>query len=372
MSPPQAPKTTAATRTPVPIHKNSAPKESANKTPSPSKPKEISIALQGGGAHGAFAWGVLDCLLEDGRLTPNAVVGTSAGAMNASVLAHGLERGGNEYARTELRKFWEKVSKASLGSPMQPTFFDRVFSPGNINLSPGWIFHDMVTRNFSPYQLNPLNSNPLRKILGSIVDFQALQHTEKVKLFICASNVLSGRIKVFSGQDISLDAVMASACLPEVFQAVEVKGEYYWDGGYMGNPPLYPLFYHTDCRDVLIIQINPINITELPTTAHTISDRVNTLSFNSSLMREMRTINFVSNLIESGYDRGGTLKKINIHTIDAEDVMQNLGVSSKLNADWSFLTHLFEIGRERTRAFLDQHYKDVGERSTTDIKEKFL
>jgi NTE family protein len=334
--------------------------------------KRINIALQGGGAHGAFAWGVLDRILEDDRLEVEGLVGTSAGAMNAAVVAYGLSRGGAAAARDSLTEFWRRIAGAACFSPLQPSFLDKMMTGGNLDMSPGWVFYDAISRMFSPYQLNPLNINPLRDVLAAVVDCETIHAAQKVKLFVCASNVMTGRIKVFNERDVSIDAIMASACLPFLFQAVEIEGEHYWDGGYMGNPPLYPLIYRCESNDVLIIQINPIRINELPTSAQTILDRINTLSFNSSLMREMRAINFVTKLIDAGFDDGGRLKRMLIHTVDAEDVLGNLGVSSKLNADWSFLSKLFELGRERASTFLDNHFDDIGTRSSTDIEEKFL
>jgi NTE family protein len=335
--------------------------------------KKINLALQGGGAHGAFAWGVLDRILEDGRIEIEGVVGTSAGAMNAAVTAYGLSVGGNEGARQTLHAFWKRISDAAKAGPLRPTWFDKMFRPlGSLDTSPGFIFYDALSRVMSPYQLNPGNLNPLKDVLAASIDFEQIHKAQKVKLFICASNVMTGRIKVFDRTKVTVDAVLASACLPFLFQAVEIDGEYFWDGGYMGNPPLYPLIYHTDTSDVLIVQLNPINIRELPTSAQAIMDRINTLSFNSSLMREMRAIQFVTKLIDGGFDDNGRLKRILIHTVDGEEVLSQLGVSSKLNADWDFLMYLFEHGRERGGLFLEQHFDKVGRESSTDIEEKFF
>jgi len=334
--------------------------------------KKINLALQGGGAHGAFAWGVIDRLLEDDRIEIDGIVGTSAGAMNAAVTACGLAEGGSRGAREKLHQFWKRISDAAQTSPLQPSLFDRLFRPGSLDLSPGYFMLDALSRMMSPYQLNPMNINPLRDVLRSVVDCEVLHHQDKVKLFVCASNVLTGKIKVFNQDNVSIDAVLASACLPFLFQAVEVDGEHYWDGGYMGNPPLYPLIYHCDTRDVVIVQLNPIRIPEVPRTAQAIMDRINTLSFNSSLMREMRAINFVTKLIDAGFDDGGRLKRMLIHTIDAEQEVCQLGVSSKLNADWGFLTGLHAIGRQKAERFLADHFADIGRRSSTDIEQKFL
>ncbi|MDQ2695473.1 MAG: patatin-like phospholipase family protein [Pseudomonadota bacterium] len=338
----------------------------------PQGRKRINIALQGGGAHGAFAWGVLDRLLEDGRLHVEGICGTSAGAMNATVAAYGLYKGGREGAREALARFWRKNSEAARTSPLQPTWLDQLISRGNMDFSPLWIFFDNLSRVMSPYQLNPLNLNPLRDLLLEVVDFEGLRRCTRVKLFLCASNVRSGRIKVFDTHEVSVDAVLASACLPFLFQAVEVDGEYYWDGGYMGNPPIYPLIYGTDVSDVLIIQINPINIPKVPTTAQEIMDRINTLSFNSSLMREMRAIHFVTRLIDDGVLDPARYKRIKLHTVHAEAELGALGVSSKLNANWDFLRYLFDLGRERADAWLAGHFDKVGVESSTDIAATFM
>jgi NTE family protein len=343
----------------------------AQRAPEPAV-RRINLALQGGGAHGAFAWGVIDRLLEQNDLAIESIVGTSAGAMNAVVTAHGLATGGPQAARDALRVFWRRVSLAARRSPLQPTWWDRRFRPGSLDGAPGWMLLDAMSRVFSPYQLNPLNYNPLREVLAATVDCARLRQQEQVKLFICASNVKTGRIRVFDHTDISIDAVMASACLPFLFQAVEIDGEHYWDGGYMGNPPIYPLIYNAESRDVLIVQLNPIRIDEVPRTAQAILDRVNTLSFNSSLMREMRAIQFVTKLVDRGFDDNGRLKRMLIHSIDAEDVMASLGVSSKLNADWDFLVSLHDLGRQRADAFLALHADKIGRESSTVIEEKFL
>jgi NTE family protein len=304
----------------------------------PERPnrKQINIALQGGGSHGAFAWGALDRVLEDGRIGIEGIVGTSAGAMNAAVAAYGLTLGGNEGARRALRRFWEAVAEKGAWSIMQPSWIDQLRSRGSLDYSPGWIILDTLSRMLSPYQMNPGNYHPLRDILREQIDFEALSRSDRVKLFVCASNVITNRLRVFEHGDITLDAVLASACIPSMFQAVEIDGEYFWDGGYMGNPPIFPIIYNCASADVLLIMVNPIHIDQAPQTAQAILDRINTLSFNSSLMREMRAINFVNRLVESGFDRDGQLKKVLIHCVEAEGEMSALGVSSKLNVGRNF------------------------------------
>ncbi|TCO80564.1 NTE family protein [Plasticicumulans lactativorans] len=334
--------------------------------------RRINIALQGGGAHGAFTWGVLDRLLEDGRIAVDAISGTSAGAMNAAVLASGLASGGPAGARAALDRFWRRIADAARLGPLQPSWMDRMLGTGNLDWSPLWFMFDTMTRFFSPYELNPMNVNPLRDVLIDVVDFERLRASTDVKLFLCATNVRRGRIRVFETAEITADTVLASACLPFLFQAVEIDGEHYWDGGYMGNPPIYPLIYNADSRDVLIIRINPIEIPKVPTTAREILDRVNTLSFNSSLMREMRAIDFVTKLIDQGALDPAQYKRMRIHSIDAEERMAKLSVSSKLNADWGFLQELRALGRERADAWLAQHFDDLGERSSVSIADVFL
>jgi NTE family protein len=334
--------------------------------------KKINLALQGGGSHGAFAWGALDRILEDERIVIEGIVGTSAGAFNAVVTAYGLTLGGNESARRSLRSFWEAVAEKGVWSMMQPSWLDRLISPGSLDFSPGWIMMDTLSRVWSPYQMNPANFHPLRDILNEQIDFDTLGRSDKVKLFVCASNVFTNRLHVFDLRDISVEAVVASGCIPSVFQAVEIKGEYFWDGGYMGNPPIFPIIYNCSSTDVLLIMVNPIHIEQVPQTAQAILDRINTLSFNSSLMREMRAINFVNHLVEGGFDDGGRLKKMLIHCIDAEDEMSNLGVSSKLNVGQEFLGWLFELGRKRADTFLCDHFDKIGKDSSTSIQQRFL
>jgi NTE family protein len=338
-----------------------------------TRPK-INLALQGGGAHGAFTWGVLDRLLEDDRFEIEGISGTSAGAMNAAVLAYGLARGGADGARASLAEFWDKVAAAAAPSPIKPSPLDRWLSVGNMDFSPSWIAFDNLTRMLSPYEFNPLNLNPLRDVLCEVVDFDWLGDQcahEIVKLFLCATNVKTCKIHVFKGYAVSPEAALASACLPTLFHAVEIDGEAYWDGGYMGNPPIFPLIYDTASSDVLIVQINPMNVDAVPKRAHDIMDRVNEVSFNSSLMRELRTIAFVTRLIDEGRLDIDRYKRLNMHAIEAEDELARLTVSSKHNAERGFLRWLFELGRRRAETWLDAHADKVGRESSLDL-QRFL
>src|SRR5882724_4527073 len=334
--------------------------------------KRINLALQGGGAHGAYAWGVLDRLLDDERIEVEAISGTSAGAMNAAVFADGMGRGGRTEAKRALEAFWRNVSQASQYGPLQPSAFDTATRGWNLDHSAAFVAFDMLTRMLSPYQFNPMNFNPLRGVLERSVDFKRLEGCRAVKLFISASNVKTGKVRVFKSGEITPDVLLASACLPFMFQAVTIEGEPYWDGGYMGNPALFPLIYGAETQDMVIVQINPLGCDRVPTTASEIMNRLNEISFNSSLMREMRAISFVTDLIDEGKLDSNQYKRVNVHWIEAENQMRGLGVSSKLNARMDFLLHLKQIGRDVAEHWLETHFDAIGHRSTIDIKEKFL
>ena len=338
-----------------------------------SETKTINLALQGGGAHGAFTWGVLDRLLEDGRISFEGVSATSAGAMNAVVLAYGLTEGGRDGARKALEGFWRRVSHAAAVGPLQPTWFDRITGNRSLENSPAFIAFDLTSRLLSPYQFNPLNRNPLREVLEQSVDFDRLRSAHcPVKLFLSATNVRTGKIKVFENDVLCPERVLASSCLPFLFQAVEIDGEHYWDGGYMGNPAIFPLIYGCDSRDVLIIHINPLERRELPTTAFEIMNRVNEISFNSSLMREMRAISFVTKLVDDNPKEIRSLKRMLVHAIAADEVMSGLGAASKLNGDWEFLVYLRDQGREHAATWLDSNFDHLGRMSTIDIRKEYL
>ena len=334
--------------------------------------KTVNLALQGGGAHGAFAWGVLDRLLEEERLNFEGITACSAGAMNAAVMAYGLTEGGREGARTALSNFWRRISHSAIFSPLQPTFWDRLTHNHALETSPVFVAFDIMTRLMSPYEFNPMNVNPLREVLSASVDFERLHQGCAVKLFLSATNVCSGKVKIFSNPEITVDAVLASACLPFMFQAVEIDGEHYWDGGYMGNPAIYPVIYDCQSSDVVVVHINPIARCSEPRTARDILNRINEISFNSSLMREMRAIAFVTKLIDEERICDGSLKRMNIHAIAAEDFMRELSVSSKLNPDWEFLTHLRDVGRAQADAWLTRAFDKVGVESSIDIHDMYL
>ena len=343
-----------------------------------SKPtrKPVNLALQGGGAHGAFGWGVLDKLLEDGRLAIEAISATSAGAMNAVVLAHGYSLGGAEGARAKLDEFWREISSAGmLYSPVRSFPWEKWLQAYGIHteFSPTFMAFQAMTHVFSPYQLNPLNFNPLRDVLEKVVDFShlcACPHAPR--LYLSATNVRTGKIKVFENQAVSSDVVLASACLPYIFQAVEIDGEHYWDGGFMGNPAIFPLIYNGRSRDVVLVHINPIVRKRLPTTAPEIFDRMNEISFNSSLMREMRAIAFVTRLIDDEALDRRKYSRMLIHSIRDDAEMAELGVATKLNPDWDFLCRLRDVGRRNAEEWLARSLDSVGRVSTVDFAEAFL
>jgi len=335
--------------------------------------KTISLALQGGGAHGAFTWGVLDRLLDEDHLSFEGVVATSAGAMNAAVLAYGMTQGGRRGAQKALANFWRRVSHAAAFGPLQPSPLDRIVGSRALEHSPAFVVFDLVTRLMSPYQFNPLNFNPLRRVLEDSVDVDAIRKSRcSIKLHICATNVRTGKVKVFDNDAISIDAIMASACLPFLFQAVEIDGEAFWDGGYMGNPAIFPLIYSSASPDVLIVHINPIEREEVPKTATEILNRINEISFNSSLLREMRAIAFVTKLIDMKAAGAMDLKRIFVHSISDDEAMRKLSVASKLNADWEALTDLRDRGRERADEWLRGNHDAIGQRSSVDIEARYL
>lgn len=333
--------------------------------------KSINLALQGGGSHGAFTWGVLDFFMEDGRVSLEGISGTSAGAMNAAVLAQGYMEGGADGARAALEEFWLQVSRMGSLSPIQRSPLDVLTGRWSLDSSPAYVMYDLFSRVASPYDVNPLNINPLRDLVESSIDFDKVRACSALKLFIAATNVHTGKIKVFERPELTSDMVLASACLPFLYQAVEIDGVPYWDGGYVGNPPLYPLFYGTRSKDVVIVQINPIERQETPKTSREILNRVNEISFNSSLLRELRGIDFVHRLLDDNKLDRTKYADVLVHRIEETQQLNPLSASSKLNAEWSFLTHLRDIGRASAKRFLDQHFDSLGKRSTLDLRKEF-
>ncbi len=333
--------------------------------------KKINLALQGGGAHGAFTWGVLDHLLADERLTIEGISGASAGAMNAIMLADGLARGGPEAAQKRLAEFWRAVSLSGNLPPLQRAVIERMLSFLPLEGTPAQAWLDALSRLYSPYDVNPLNINPLRDVIERFVDFEAVRNCEALQLFVSATNVHTGRLHVFSRKKISAEAIMASACLPLLFRAVEIDGVPYWDGGYLGNPVIFPFFRTTDTEDVVVVQINPLVRHSIPTSAQEIMSRVNEITFNSSLLAELRAIEFVARLIDQRrLPRGkgaGQYRRINVHRIVLDREGKAFTAASKLSNDYDFFEMLRDHGRRAARRFLDEHFDDIGTKSTVDL-----
>jgi NTE family protein len=331
--------------------------------------KTVNLALQGGGSHGAYTWGALDALAEDGRIEISAISGASAGAMNAVVFASGME-GGREGARAALEKFWLSVSTEGSLAPIERKWLDGALQawggywPG-ARLIDAWT--DAVSGLLSPYEFNPLNVNPLRVHLEQAVDFERLRASEGLQLFIAATNVRTGRGQIFRRDVLAADHVMASACLPQLFQAVMIGGEPYWDGGFAGNPPLWPLFYETHCRDAIIIQINPIERDEAPRTPAEIDNRVDEITFNASLIAELRAADFVARLIRRGLLKSDEYREERLHRIGGAGQLEQFSAATKTDVSWPFLQQLRDLGRADTKAWLDENFDKIGVESTLDM-----
>ena len=317
--------------------------------------KRINLALQGGGAHGAFTWGVLDHLLEDGRLTIKGISGTSTGAVNAVMLADGLARGGPTEARTRLAEFWRAVSFGGDLPAVQRAVMERLFSVAPFEDSPMKTWLDAVGRFLSPYDFNPLNINPLKQLIERFVDFEAVRSCRELQLFVSATNVRTGQLRVIGREEINGETIMASACLPFLFRAVEIDEVPYWDGGYVGNPAIFPFFHAKQKADVLIVQINPLERARVPKTAREIMSRMNEITFNSSLQAELRALECLH-------------RPVNVHRIVLEDLGDRFGAASRLKNDYEFFEVLRTMGKRAARRFLDRHFDDIGARSTIELR----
>jgi NTE family protein len=329
------------------------------------EPVLVDLALQGGGSHGAFTWGVLDRLIEEPWLRIEAISGTSAGAMNAAVVADGWTQGGADGARAALDTYWRRVSRAAAFSPLQRSPLDRLMGRWTLDTSPAYVAMDLMARVLSPYDLNPFGLNPLRAILTESIDFDRLAGAP-IKLFITATNVRTGRGRIFRNAEITPDVLLASACLPTMFQAIEIGGEPYWDGGYAGNPTLTPLVRESDAHDTMLVQINPRERPDPPRTANDILNRLNEISFNSALMKELRMMALLRQVADPGHGEGARWAGMRTHRI-MSDALANFGASSKLNAEWEFVSLLREEGRKSADRFLTAHGEDIGKHSTADL-----
>lgn len=329
----------------------------------PRAQKSVSLALQGGGAHGAFTWGVLDALLEDGRLSIEAITGASAGAINAVVMVEGWLEDGIDGARSRLETYWRQVSVDVSLSPVRRGLLSRTV--GFWSKQP-WM--KVIAHSLTQYEMNPLNINPLREAIDALVDFDRVRACTDVDIFISATNVWTGQVAIFKRDELTADHLMASACLPKVFQAVEIGGVPYWDGGYMGNPALFPLFYETRTDDILLVQINPIERRQTPRTAREIRNRLSEITSNSNLLRELRAVAFVKRLIDEGELSPDEYKDVHLHRIDGSGVLDDYEASSRLNSEWDFFVQLRDAGRRTARSWLAAHYGAIGIRGTLDLQ----
>lgn len=340
-----------------------------------TRTRTVNLALQGGGSHGAFTWGVLDRLLEEARLDFEGVTGTSAGAMNAACLAAGLARGGRDEARTTLARFWQSLGERTRMSPLQPGVLDRVKGGETLDHSPAYGTLEHLTHYFSPYQFNPLKLDPLRELVEEVIDFEAIRASRAPQIYIAATQVRTGKIRVFHSDEISADVLLASACLPSLHHAVEVDGEPYWDGAYSGNPPIYPLIHDSRSADVIVVLLSPLSRAETPYTADQIRHRASELGFNAAFLREMRAIADATDRYGRGLLTLGQLerrlRRMKFHLIAAEDLLGALSHSSKLNTQTAFLERLRDAGRETAEAWLSENFDKVGRRSSVDITALF-
>ncbi len=330
--------------------------------------RKVALALQGGGSHGAFTWGVLDRLLEEPSFDIIGVSGTSAGAMNTVVLADGLVRGGPAQAREKLREFWEAIGRMpGVGNLLWPKS-GREAAETRIEELPVYQAADAAARNLSPYELNPLKFNPLREPLGKLVDFNALRAQDHIQVVVCATNARTGRRRSFTNADITVDAVLASACLPELFPAIEIDGEAYWDGGYTGNPAMAPLLRHLPPCDLVIVRIDPVQRNEVPRSMRDIHDRVLEISFNAASYMELAAIGMLLKFMDEGLLPRERFGRFRFHAVQATELLEALPLSSKRNNYLPFLQSLFENGRRAADAWLATHAGAIGERSTIDLR----
>jgi NTE family protein len=329
------------------------------------EPVLVDLALQGGGSHGAFTWGVLDRLLEEPWLRIDAISGTSAGAMNGAVLVAGFAAGGTEGAKSALSAFWERVSHSARFSPIRRSPVDVMLGRWTLDTSPFYLAFDLASRVFSPYDLNPRGTNPLRDVLADSVDFSQVA-SSPIRLFVTATNVRTGRGRIFRNAEITPDVLLASACLPTLFQAIEIEGEPYWDGGYSGNPTITPLVRESNAQDTLLVAVNPVERPGTPRSAREILDRLNEVSFNATLLKELRMIALLRQAADPGSSEGAQWAHMRIHLI-ASSVLPTLGASSKFNAEWDFLCMLRDEGRRCADEFLSAKAANIGKQSSVDL-----
>jgi NTE family protein len=329
------------------------------------EPALVDLALQGGGSHGAFTWGVLDRLMDEPWLRIDGISGTSAGAMNAVVLAAGFTANGPAGAKSALDAFWRRVADSARFSPIRRTPLDVALGRWTLDTSPFYIAFDIASRVFSPYDLNIARANPLHQVLAETVDFGQVA-SSPIRLFVTATNVHTGRGRVFRNAELTPDVLLASACLPTLFRAIEIDGEPYWDGGYAGNPTITPLVRECDSHDTLLVAVNPVERQGTPRSAREILDRLNEVSFNATLLKELRMIALLRQVADPGSSEGRKWAEMRIHLI-ASELLAELGASSKFNAEWDFLCMLRDEGRRAAEAFLTANGQNIGKRSSMDL-----
>ena len=334
--------------------------------------KRIALALQGGGSHGAFTWGILDALFEENSLDVEGVVGTSAGGMNATAVAQGFIKGGNEGAREALKLLWKGIGDQGKKSPIKPSPQKKRVHNYDISDNPLYVMMNWMTGMWSPYQLSPNSPHPLEAMVEGMFDFDALKKSKDHKLFLCATHVATGKTKVFSGEELCKEAVLASACVPTLFKAIEIGGEFYWDGGFIANPAVYPLIYNCETPDVMIIQIRRVYDPQVPVTAHDINNRLGEITQNSCLTRELRAINFVTELIDNGTIEKGKLKRLNLHLIRDDAFFGGIDRASGFCADPDFLEYLFKAGRRCGKRWIEENYDNIGKKSTADLQSDYI
>lgn len=328
-------------------------------------PVLVDLALQGGGSHGAFTWGVLDRLMDEPWLRIEGISGTSAGAMNAVVMAAGFKSDGAAGAKSALKAFWRRVADSARFSPIRRTPLDVVLGRWTLDTSPFYLAFDMASRVFSPYDLNLSRANPLHEVLAESVDFAQVA-SSPIRLFVTATNVHTGRGRVFRNAELTPDVLLASACLPTLFRAIEIDGEPYWDGGYAGNPTITPLVRECESHDTLLVAVNPVERQGVPRSAREILDRLNEVSFNATLLKELRMIALLRQVVDAGSSEGRKWAEMRIHLI-ASEMLADLGASSKFNAEWDFLCMLRDEGRRAAEAFLTANGQNIGKRSSVDL-----
>lgn len=347
--------------------KNSQPQKNSKKVS-----KKVALAIQGGGSHGAFSWGVIDYLLEDGRLDFEGASGTSAGGMNCLALCQGLAKGGKKGARETLLEFWKKNSEAAQQAGIAPTIFDKAKGDHGLMFNPAHLFMEQISKFMSPAQWNPHNKNVLEDLVKTFFDFNLISTYEDFKVFLCATNVRTSKLKFFTGKELSVQSALASACLPTLFHPVTIDGEDYWDGGFIGNPALFPLIYNCKTSDIITILLTPQKIRETPKTMPDIRWRLTELSLINTLTREMRAINFISKLIDDGIIKDPSIKRMHMHIIENPEVFHKLNHTSALNPDWEFLQFLFEEGRKTGKKWLEKNYDSIGVESTVNLEREFV